>query len=190
MTRRRAVCCLIAAALILGAAVVGRSLADNTPSTTMTAVAPPVCTQPPEALPATQTTPKDTVTWTEADAIALAQTAWGEGRGCSTTEIAAIMWSVLNRVDAWGGTPASQCAAPGQFHGYSPNFPVDERLYNLAVDVLCRWSTEHRGNCDDVGRVLPAEYKWFSGDGQHNYFRAAYSSSSYWDWSLPSPYTD
>ena len=33
-------------------------------------------------------------------ATALARTVWGEARGCSTTEQAAVAWCVLNRVDS------------------------------------------------------------------------------------------
>lgn len=191
MTRRKAVLILIAAALILSAAVWLRGMACEEDSE----YTPRVCTVPPTEHPVIENTPEPepepepAAAWSEADATALAQTAWGEGGGCRTTEIAAIMWSVLNRVDAWGGTPYSQCAASGQFYGYSPRNPVDERMYELAVDVLCRWAAERSGR-SDVGRVLPADYLWFSGDGTHNYFRNAYRSAYYWDWSLPSPYAE
>ena len=40
----------------------------------------------------------------------------------------------------------------------------------------------------EVGRVLPADYLWFSGDGKRNHFRNAYRGGDRWDWSLPSPY--
>lgn len=32
--------------------------------------------------------------------LALARTVWGEARGCTTTEQAAVVWCVLNRVDS------------------------------------------------------------------------------------------
>lgn len=125
--------------------------------------------------------------WTDADAIALAQMAWGEARGCSKTEQAATMWCVLNRVDAWGGTVLSQTSAAGQFYGYSAFNPVTDELYALAVDVLTRWERERAG-AESVGRVLPSGYIYFTGDGVHNYFRNSYTSSDYWDYSWGSPY--
>ena len=42
----------------------------------------------------------------------------------------------------------------------------------------------------EVGRVLPADYLWFSGDSKRNHFRNAYKGGTVWDWSLPSPYED
>lgn len=125
----------------------------------------------------------------EEEAKALAQMAWGEARGCSTMEIAATMWCVLNRVDAGYGTVLEVISAPNQFHGYNKYHTVDERIYNLAVDVLTRWQMEKQGAID-VGRVLPQEYLWFVGDGKHNHFRNAYKNGTRWDWSLPNPYEE
>lgn len=39
-----------------------------------------------------------------------------------------------------------------------------------------------------VGRVLPKEYLYFSGDGIRNTFRTQYKGGTRWNWSLPSPY--
>ena len=128
-------------------------------------------------------------TWADADAIALAQMAWGEARGCSTMEQAATMWCVLNRVDEWGGSVISQTSASGQFCGYSTFNPVTDELYALAVDVLQRWECERSGETA-VGRVLPPGYLWFTGDGQVNYFRNTYADGEAWDWSLPNPYEE
>lgn len=49
------------------------------------------------------------------------------------------------------------------------------------------WYAEREGQVE-VGRVLPADYLWFSGDGKRNHFRNAYRGGDRWDWSLPSPY--
>jgi len=38
---------------------------------------------------------------------------------------------------------------------------------------LTRWYAEREGQVE-VGRVLPADYLWFSGDGERNHFRNAY----------------
>ena len=131
------------------------------------------------------------ITIDENEAIALAKMAWGEARGCSDIEIAATMWVVLNRVDTWGGTVIGTVTEPSQFHGYSRNHPVEDRFYNLAVDVLTRWQMEKQGATPkEVGRVLPPQYLYFSGDGRHNYFKDnyEYSNSTIWDWSYPNPY--
>ena len=39
-----------------------------------------------------------------------------------------------------------------------------------------------------VGRVLPNDYFFFTGDGSYNYFRQNFDSTTYWNWSLPTPY--
>lgn len=123
-------------------------------------------------------------------ATALAQLVWNEGRGIpSDTEKAAIMWCAINRVEkegAWASDLWTVLTAKNQF-AYNPNTPVDPDLYALAKDVLIRWDKERCG-FTDVGRTLPSNYYYFTGDGKRNYFRAEYRSNNYWDWSLPSPY--
>lgn len=134
-------------------------------------------------------TPTYNVVINENEVIALAKMAWGEARGCSDMEVAATMWCVLNRVDNWGGTVISVVTAPNQFSGYNPWCPVEDRFYNLAVDVLTRWQKEKQGaSAEEVGRVLPKDYVYFFGDGVHNHFRNAYSNGTIWNWSLPNPY--
>lgn len=121
----------------------------------------------------------------------LAKTIWGEARGCSTTEQAAVAWCVLNRVDAEGfsNNIIKVITQPSQFHGYRRSFPVTDELYELAIDVLGRWELEKTGYTD-VGRVLPKNYLYFHGDGKHNYFRSEYEGGDYWNWSLKSPYKE
>lgn len=121
------------------------------------------------------------------EAETVAKLVWGEARGCTETEQAAVIWCVLNRVDAGYGSIAQVITAPYQFTGYRAGNPVTEELYALAVDVLTRWRLEKLGG-GNVGRVLPSDYLWFTGDGRHNHFRNAYRGGTYWDWSLPSPY--
>lgn len=133
--------------------------------------------------------------YTEADAIALAQMGWGEALVTqSDTEIAATMWCALNRHDSEDPyyrncqTIESIVKQSGAFAGYSASNPVDEHLLWLAYDVLDRWNAEQYGEMD-VGRVLPAEYLFFHGDGEHNHFRTEYQHNGhYYDWSLESPY--
>lgn len=151
---------------------------------------PPVCTLPLEVV--SEVTPEERVIEyepDEAEIIALAQTIYGEARGCSVTEQAGVAWTILNRLDNgnYGDTVLEVVSAPGQFAGYSPNHPVTDELYELARDVLIRHWNEQQG-LPDVGRVIPKEYLYFTGDGVRNYFRTTYNSTNYWDWGMDSPY--
>ena len=125
------------------------------------------------------------------DAEMIAQTVWGEARGCGTTEQSAVVWCILNRVGVPGfaDTIRGVITQPYQFAGYSASNPVEPELYDLAADVLTRWEREKRGE-EDVGRVLPGNFLWFSGDGVHIYFRDAYIHGDTWGWSMESPYED
>ena len=129
-------------------------------------------------------------------AIYLAKTVWGEARGCSTIEKAAVVWCVLNRVDSELAympddiiSVITQVDGHGYFHfrGYNPDFPVTDEIYDIVVDVLARWELEKTG-VENVGRVLPKEYLYFHGDGLNNHFRDEYTGGNRWDWSLKSPY--
>ena len=127
--------------------------------------------------------------YTRSDAEMLARTVWGEARGCDTTQQAAVVWCILNRVgdarfpNSIQGVVTQSC----QFSGYQPGNPVDPEILGLVYDVLARWSIEPE--CvGDVGRVLPADYLYFSGTGSENVFRRNYRDGELWDWSLPSPY--
>ncbi len=128
--------------------------------------------------------------YTEADAEILAKLMWSEAGGIeSETEQACVAWTVLNRLDSpdfTGGTVAEVVTAPGQFY-YLDWAPVTEELYALALDVLDRWNDEKNGGLG-TGRVLPATYFWYAGDGSHNYFRDAYRGGTRWNYSLESPY--
>lgn len=109
----------------------------------------------------------------EKDVEMLAQVVWGEARGIpDKTQQACVIWCVLNRVDhpAYPNTIEEVLTQPNQFHGYDMNFPATEELKELARDVLIRWNREKNGETD-VGRCLPKEYLFFTGDGYQNYFR-------------------
>lgn len=137
--------------------------------------------------------------YTEADARALAQMAYGECRGVEslvingkvisgTCQKAATMWVVLNRYDAgYADSIVDVVAAPYQFVGYRASNPVDPELLELAHDVLERWSAEQRGS-KDAGRIIPADYLWFVGDGKHNHFSNIYGAGKYYNWQLPDVY--
>lgn len=108
--------------------------------------------------------------------------------GCAFA--AAVVWCVLNRVDAegWPDTVAEVVTQPHQFAGYSPDYPATEEFKAIAADVLIRWEREKREG-GEVGRVLPAEYVFFTGDGEVNHFRTEYEGGMFWDWSLKNPYS-
>ena len=112
--------------------------------------------------------------FTEADVIALAQMLYGEARGCTVDNQAKCVWCVLNRVDdvRFPDTIIGVVSAPGQFHGYSPDFPVWDNLRAVALDVLTRWSMEKQGA--DVARELDKNAVFFTGDGTTNWFRSVY----------------
>lgn len=76
-------------------------------------------------------------------------------------------------------TPCGCCNAPEYI------FTGEE----VEEDVLMRYDAERTG-IESVGRVLPREYLYFSGDGTHNYFTVSYNDDNVWDWSLYSPYRD
>lgn len=123
----------------------------------------------------------------------IARTVWGEARGCSKTEQAAVIWCILNRVDSsiryMPDNIIDVVTQKHQFLGYVKTFPVTEKIRELVIDVLTRWEMEKAG-VENVGRVLPPEYMWFHGDGRHNHFRDSYRGGNRWDWSLDSPYED
>lgn len=104
----------------------------------------------------------------------MAQMLWGEIRGGSDDAVAAVCWCVCNR--ATERTPAAvitQIQAPGQFHGYKSDYPVDDRLYKIAENVLMQWMMEPYTTVG-INRILPEDYIYFGGDGQYNTFRNKY----------------
>lgn len=132
--------------------------------------------------------PPHVMYYKESDIVMLAKLMYQECGGIpSDTEKACVPWTVLNRVDEYDKTISEVITAKDQF-AYYESRPVDDALYKLAEDVLIRWNNEKNGE-DDVGRVLPRDYLWFSGDGEHNHFRNAYKGHfSTWDYSLETPY--
>lgn len=112
--------------------------------------------------------------FTEDDVKAVAKMLWGEARGCTRDNQIKCAWVVCNRVDdeRFPDTIMSVLEQPSQFHGYDPTYPVTDELYNVAFDVLTRWSYEKQGI--PVRRELPKSFLWFTGDGVTNYFREVY----------------
>jgi len=139
-------------------------------------------------------------TWLYEDDIdLLTNCLYGEARGLDDTQKSAVIWVVLNRVDAEYGTIHEVVTAPNQFTGYNANrilksaaaVEVWEDCREVVIDVLCRWYAE-KLECENIGRTLPKNYMWYGGDGKVNWFRDNYNRKecNYWDWSLESPYSD
>lgn len=137
-----------------------------------------------------ETEPEPVIEWSPDpnDVVLIAKTIFGEANVCGTTERAAVAWTILNRVDSpeFPDNIRDVVTTPGQF-AFTWDAPVIPELYYLAEDVMLRWNAEHEGETD-VGRILPAEYLYFWGDGHHNYFRTTNNGQIYFDWTLPSPY--
>ena len=112
--------------------------------------------------------------FTEEDVAEVAKMLWGEARGCTKDNQIKCAWVVVNRVDdeRFPGTIRGVLEQPSQFHGYDPAYPVTGELYDVAFDVLTRWSYEKQGI--PVRRELPGSYLWFTGNGIENIFREVY----------------
>ena len=126
------------------------------------------------AAPEPSAEPEYEMYFTEDDVVAVAKMLWGEARGCDLENQIGCVWIVCNRVDdpRFPDTIQGVLSQPSQFYGYSPNFPVTDELYAVALDVLTRWSMEKQGVT--VERELPNTYLWFTGDGVQNWFREDY----------------
>lgn len=139
--------------------------------------------------------------YTEDDVIAAAKMVWGEagavpdiknGNVVISTKCqqAATIWTALNRYDMGGfNSIKAVIANPGAYHAYFESNPATDELVELARDVLDRWNREKNGETD-VGRVLPADYIYFHGDGTHNYFRNEFEGGTRWTWDYGDPYAE
>lgn len=126
----------------------------------------------------------------QAEVEVVAKALYGEYRGPNKLQQAAVVWTILNRVDYYGDSIIQITTAPGQFHGYNPKHPLVPELVEMVEDVMTRWKLEQAGETD-VGRILPKDYMWFAANKTYtaNNFRNKYSGHyTYWDWSLPNPY--
>lgn len=126
---------------------------------------------------------------TSEDARMLAKVIYTEARGLkSPMEQAAVAWCVLNRVDS-SIYPNSVKGVVTQQHQFAwkPGAPVDQDLLEISTDVLIRWQMEKLGY-GDVGRVLPPEYMYFTGNGQRNRFTAR-GTGKVWNWDCENPYS-
>ena len=143
------------------------------PAPTVTAEAPAAPEQP-EAPEPSESPVYYEMYFTEDDVAAMAKMLWGEARGCTRDNQIKCAWIVCNRVDdeRFPDTIQDVLSQPSQFHGYDPTYPVTGELYNVAFDVLTRWSYEKQGV--PVRRELPSSFLWFTGNGVENIFREVY----------------
>jgi len=128
--------------------------------------------------------------YTEEEVVMVAKLLYRECGGVpSDTEKACVAWTVCNRVDSkeFDGSTVTEIVTADHQFAYRQDAPVEAPLYELAEDVLSRWNAERNGK-EAVGRVLPPDYTFFSGDGEHNYFRNKFRGGSTWDYSMESPY--
>lgn len=118
-----------------------------------------------------------------ADMRRLAQMVWGEARGVDLkVEQEAVIWCVFNRIDdpRFPDTVAEICTH-SQFHGYDPNNPVEPEFYDMALEVWNEWNRVNLGDPTAV-RLLPAEFVYFHGDGERNWFRTDYEVfDNFWE---------
>lgn len=173
--------------LILAALVGNRALAVNEPPELIIPQAPPhaasgllIAPVAPETYRDGLNTPKSQqdVLNTAMQAIPdelvakAALLAWGEYSGSDYAQRTAPMWCACNRADAWGLT-LEEVMHSAAFHGLLTEREVPEEWYDLARETLARWELEHMGYID-VGRTLPSEYLYFSGNGVVNVYRTEY----------------
>lgn len=115
----------------------------------------------------------------EVEVVALAQTLYGECRGCSELQQKAVCWCVFNRVDdsRFPDTIIGVVSAPLQLQGYSSSNPVWDNLYDIAYSCMVDW---HNGE----NRVLDEDMCWFSGWNRINHFRNAWlfeEATKFWE---------
>lgn len=102
----------------------------------------------------------------------LAKMLYGEARGVTDdVQVAKCAWVALNRVDCeyYPDDLISVLSQSGQFHGYKVDYPVTDRMYTIAEDVLTRYQLEKQGI--EVIRELESDYLYFHGDGVNNHFK-------------------
>ncbi len=102
----------------------------------------------------------------ERDICLIAQTVWGEARGCTDLEKTQVIWCIFNRVDdpRFPDTIEGVVTAKNQFYGYKPTHPIDNDIYKLVVDTYLRWSYEGYMVYSGSGRTLDKDYIGFHDD--------------------------
>lgn len=110
--------------------------------------------------------------FTNEDIRMVAKTIYGEAGSywISRADKAKVAWTILNRVDSprWPNTISAVITQPDQFHGYNASYPVTTECYEIAKDVLTRWSMEKQGV--EIYREAAKNITAFYGDGRNNHF--------------------
>jgi hypothetical protein len=111
--------------------------------------------------------------YTDRDIELLANTVWGEARGCTPDEQRLVVWTVLQRVDhpeRWGDDIEAVITAHRQFVGYRPGNPICPDISALVAGVLADWA-QGAEPLTHTRYAPTAPYFYFDGDGRNNWFR-------------------
>lgn len=108
--------------------------------------------------------------YTSEEITLVCQTVYGEARGCSKEEQQLVVWCICNRADYSGASVEQVVTATRQFHGYDPENPVTEEIFENVTEVLEAWSRNEEALVYEP-YATTTEYRYFSGDGRHNWYR-------------------
>ena len=108
--------------------------------------------------------------YTSEEVTLVCQTVYGEARGCSKEEQQLVVWCICNRVDYSGTSVKQVVTANRQFHGYDPENPVTEEIYENVTEVLEAWSRNEEALVYEP-YATTTEYRYFYGDGRDNGYR-------------------
>ena len=108
--------------------------------------------------------------YTSEEVTLVCQTVYGEARGCSKEEQQLVVWCICNRADYSGTSVEQVVTADRQFHGYDPENPVTEEIFENVTEVLEAWSRNEEALVYEP-YATTTEYRYFYGDGRHNWYR-------------------
>ena len=108
--------------------------------------------------------------YTSEEITLVCQAVYGEARGCSKEEQQLVVWCICNRADYSGTSIEQVVTASRQFHGYDPENPVTEEIFENVTEVLEAWSRNEEALVYEP-YATTTEYRYFSGDGRHNWYR-------------------
>ena len=108
--------------------------------------------------------------YTSEEITLVCQTVYGEARGCSKEEQQLVVWCICNRADYSGTSVEQVVTADRQFHGYDPENPVTEEIFENVTEVLEAWSRNEEALVYEP-YATTTEYRYFYGDGRHNWYR-------------------
>ncbi|MCM1330852.1 MAG: hypothetical protein NC253_15635 [Ruminococcus sp.] len=115
-------------------------------------------------------------TYTEREITMLAKTVWREAGACEPSEQRLIVWTVFQRIDSTAhdfedmNTVSETLTAGGQF-AYDPDAPVYEDILALCREEAEKW-TDGQPPPTLEPYAPTAPYLFYTGDGEHNWFRA------------------